>query len=243
MISDALLHAAPASQAGESTDLLSGFMDFDALLSGLAPVRELLSQQPLLALAIGAMVVATLGTMLSRSAPRLGGLFRLGGNLGLAAVLILTVMQVSRLSPGFDLAMPDMGMPRQSVVGGETRIPLSRDGHYWIAAELNGSTHRFLVDTGATVTAISPETAKAGLVEPRRMRMPVTVRTANGSAPGQLATIGELRAGNVVARDLDAIIAPSMGGMNVLGMNFLSRLKSWRVEDGTLILVPGDAEE
>ena len=26
--------------------------------------------------------------------------------------------------------------------------------------------------------------------------------------------------------------------MNVLGMNFLSRLKSWRVEDGELVLVP-----
>jgi len=44
--------------------------------------------------------------------------------------------------------------------------------------------------------------------------------------------------GNVVARDLDAVIAPGTGGLNVLGMNFLSRLKSWRVEDGELILVP-----
>lgn len=213
-------------------------MEIEALVSELARLRDLLAQQPLLALAIGAIAVATLGTMLGRSAPRLGGLFRLGGNLGLAAVLIMTVLQVSRISPGFDLAMPHMGLPAQSVAGGETRVPLSRDGHFWIAAEINGSTHRFLIDTGATVTAISPEVARAGLVEPRRMRMPVSVRTANGSAPGQLATIGELRAGNIVARDLDAIIAPSMGGMNVLGMNFLTRLESWRVEDGTLILVP-----
>jgi aspartyl protease family protein len=40
----------------------------------------------------------------------------------------------------------------------------------------------------------------------------------------RLATIETLAFGNVVARDLDAVIAPGIGGMNVLGMNFLSRL-------------------
>ena len=34
------------------------------------------------------------------------------------------------------------------------------------------------------------------------------------------------------------MIAPGLNGINVLGMNFLSRLQGWRVEDGTLILVP-----
>ena len=218
-------------------------MKIDLPLSQLAPLRDLLSQQPLLAFAIGAIAMATLGSAVGRRAPRLGGLFRLGGNLGLAAVLILTVLQVSRISPGFDLAMPRIGLRAQSVVGEETRVRLSRDGHFWIAAEINGSPHRFLVDTGATLTAISPEAARDGAVEPARMRVPVSIRTANGSAPGQLATIGELRAGNIVARDLDAIVAPSLGGMNVLGMNFLTRLKSWRVEDGTLIMVPHHPQE
>ena len=34
------------------------------------------------------------------------------------------------------------------------------------------------------------------------------------------------------------VIAPNLGRTNVLGMNVLSRLSSWRVEDNTLILVP-----
>jgi aspartyl protease family protein len=34
------------------------------------------------------------------------------------------------------------------------------------------------------------------------------------------------------------VIAPGLGETNVIGMNLLSRLASWRVEDGTLILVP-----
>ena len=68
--------------------------------------------------------------------------------------------------------------------------------------------------------------------------MPVQLRTANGVMPAQLTTIDELAFGNVVARDLDAVIAPGMSGMNVLGMNFLSQLQSWRVENNTLVLVP-----
>ena len=45
-------------------------------------------------------------------------------------------------------------------------------------------------------------------------------------------------AGNVLARDTSAVIAPDLGGTNVLGMNFLSRLASWRVEGRILVLTP-----
>jgi aspartyl protease family protein len=97
---------------------------------------------------------------------------------------------------------------------------------------------RFLVDTGATLTAISAETADVAGIEAQQLRQTVLLKTANGSTAAQLASLSELRVGNALARDLDAVIAPGLGNTNVLGMNFLSRLKSWRVEDGTLILVP-----
>ena len=51
-----------------------------------------------------------------------------------------------------------------------------------------------------------------------------------------------MRFGNVAARGLDAIIAPGLGQTNVLGMNLLSRLASWRVEGDTLILVPNNPQ-
>ncbi len=67
---------------------------------------------------------------------------------------------------------------------------------------------------------------------------PVVLKTANGSINAQTATIPELRIGNVVARDLPVVVSPAFGDMSVVGMNFLSRLKSWRVEGQTLILEP-----
>jgi len=44
--------------------------------------------------------------------------------------------------------------------------------------------------------------------------------------------------GNIAARHLDAVVAPGLGDTSVLGMNFLTRLKSWRVDGKVMILIP-----
>ena len=199
---------------------------------------DFLVQQPLLALAIASIFVATLGGMLRRPLPIFGGFVRGVGNLGLIAALLLTIAQVTRFTTGSDFALPQIGMPDQSVEGGETRIPMDRDGHFWLKASINGVERRFLVDTGATLTAISPQTAAAAQLKEKAFPQVIMMRTANGTVQAQLTTIDELRIGNIVARDLDAVVAPGLGEANVLGMNLLSRLASWRVEGRTLILVP-----
>ena len=199
---------------------------------------DFLAQQPLLALAVGAIFAVTLGGMIKRAAPRLGRLIQGAGNLAPVAALLLTIVQVARLTTGNDLALPQIGLPEQRVTGGETRIEMSNDGHFWLEASINGQTRRFLVDTGATLTALSQSTAEAAQVPVQPLRQSVLMRTANGTVTAELARIGELRFGNVIARDLDAVIAPGLGETNVIGMNLLSRLASWRVEGRTLVLVP-----
>jgi len=209
------------------------------MVDALPPWAEALSRSPLLAAALIALVVAFTGSLIVGAAPRLGRVLRGGGNLALFAVAAMTVLQVMRLSnPALELALPRFGLPAQHVDGGETRVPMAEDGHFWVEAMVNGTPRRFLVDTGATLTAVSEELAADSKIDPTEGRMPVRLRTASGTMTAQMATIETLAFGNIVARDMDAVIAPGLGGMNVLGMNFLSRLKSWRVEDGELILVP-----
>lgn len=214
-------------------------MDFDAL-ANLDQATRFLAGQPLMALALAGLVVAFLGGVLRRASPMLGGFLRGVGNLGLLAAVLLTAAQFARLSTGsdFSLPLPQLGLERQRVEGTETRVPMAPDGHFWIRANVNGVPHDFLVDTGATITAISPATANAAGVEPLAIRRTVAMRTANGTVSAELASIAELRFGNVVARGLDTIVAPGLGDQNVIGMNLLSRLASWRVEGKTLILVP-----
>ena len=197
-----------------------------------------LFQQPLLLLAITAILVSVLGGMLIGLSPWLGRFLRGLGNLGLVAALLLTVAQAARMSSSSDVALTWAGMQKQEVAGDTTRIPLSPDGHFWIKARVNGEQRRFLVDTGATLTAISAKTAMAAGVEPGPMDRALVLQTANGAVQAQTAVVSELRFGNIVARDLDVVITPGMGETNVIGMNLLSRLASWRVEGRTLILSP-----
>jgi aspartyl protease family protein len=88
------------------------------------------------------------------------------------------------------------------------------------------------------VTAISQETSKAAGIDTGTGIAPVMLRTANGVARAETGSIDELRVGNIVARNLKIVTAPGLGSLDVLGMNFLTRLESWRVEGRTLILVP-----
>jgi len=193
---------------------------------------------PLFAATCAALVLIVVGGALLSRLPRLGGAVRLGGNVLLLAVFGLAVLRFVRMDPSFDAALHAVGAQPQTVSGGETRIPLSPDGHYWITARLNGTRLRLMVDTGATVTAISQDLAEAAGVEPDPLQGDATVETANGTVTAAPARIASLRFGSIAARDLAAIVMPGANGPNVLGMNFLTRLKGWRVEDGVLILTP-----
>ncbi|MEO7569078.1 MAG: retropepsin-like aspartic protease [Croceibacterium sp.] len=213
-------------------------MDFAPIWDQLSQSIHNLPRSGLLMAAVAAMVLGVLGSLLMRPLPVVARLLRACSTLGLMGVLVLVVLQVSRLDSRFEFALPQIGLPEQVVEGGETRLKRAPDGHYWLRAQINGHPANFLVDTGATLTAISADTATAAGLDPRGVGLPVQMQTANGTVTAQLTTIDEMRFGNVVARGLDAVIAPGLGSTNVLGMNFLSRLASVRLEGESMILVP-----
>jgi aspartyl protease family protein len=213
-------------------------MNFAPLWDHFAHNVQSMPQSTLLMAALAAMGVGVVGSLVFRLSPALGRFLRSASTLGLMGVLVLVVLQVSRLDPRFEMAVPELGLPQQVVQGRETRVPMSPDGHFWLRAEVNGVPARFLVDTGATLTAVSSNTAERAGLTPRTAGIPVRMQTANGMVAAQLTEIDDLRFGNVAAHGIDAIIAPGLGPTNVIGMNLLSRLASWRVEDNVLILVP-----
>jgi len=158
---------------------------------------------------------------------------------GLMGFLLYSVMQTGAVfDPVLERLSGLAGRPAQSVVGEELRVPMAADGHFWVEVTINGTKRRMLVDSGATVTAVPVNTAKAAGLNITSNPVPVLIRTANGTIAAQNTRAQELRLGNIVARDLGIIVSPAFGDTHVLGMNFLSRLKSWRVEGRTLILVP-----
>lgn len=189
---------------------------------------------PLYLFLFGALLVAAIAGRL----PVVGSAIRLVV-LG-AAVLVMVIAFSNQEQSSRDLAWltRTIGQERQQVVGGEVRVKMSPDGHFWVRARIGDAERRMLVDSGATFTALSTGTAEAAGVEVKKPLVPILLRTANGTIAPDAATIAELRFGSIVARDLDAVVSSAFGDTDILGMNFLSRLKSWRVEGRTLILVP-----
>jgi aspartyl protease family protein len=119
--------------------------------------------------------------------------------------------------------------------GDEMRIAMRGDGHFWVAAGVNGVDALFLVDSGASITTIAPTTAAAAGVE-TGVRV-AQVETANGAVRMRVARVDRFEVGSIVRPDF-TIHVNNGGDTNVLGMNFLSSLASWRVEGNVLVLRP-----
>jgi aspartyl protease family protein len=157
---------------------------------------------------------------------------------GLIGLLTVVIMQRGQFDPYFSRIVSALHLGGQQVVGKEVRIRMALDGHFWARVRIGGIERRMLVDSGATLTALSSDTAAAVGLRTDAQMFPVVLNTANGSITARTATLPELRLGDIVARDLPVVVSPAFGDTDVLGMNFLSMLQSWRVEGRELVLEP-----
>jgi len=120
------------------------------------------------------------------------------------------------------------------VEGGEIRIPMAIDGHFWVQGSVNGVPVKFLVDSGATMTTIGRDTAAAAAVPVSASRNQV-VRTGNGMLRVASGRADSLAIGPIERTDVGLHVADH-DDLNVLGMNYLSSLSRWGVEGRWLIL-------
>ncbi|TGX56330.1 TIGR02281 family clan AA aspartic protease [Sphingomonas gei] len=157
-----------------------------------------------------------------------------------ALIIVLTVLAVAHrheIGAVFAAASAKLGIDDQQVDGGTVRIRMAPDGHFWARVTINGVARRMLVDSGATITAISDRTAAESDVKPGS-GLPVMIETANGTVAARRGRIDKLAIGPLETEDLGVVVSESFGDLDVLGMNFLSRLHSWRVENNVLVLQP-----
>lgn len=118
-----------------------------------------------------------------------------------------------------------------------TEISANASGHFVTTAVINGHDVGVLVDTGATVVALSYEDAADAGLRPDNLTFDVPVATANGVAQAARVKIGRIAIDGLEVDDVDGLVLPE-GALQgtLLGMSFLGRLSSFKVEDGVLHL-------
>ncbi len=131
-----------------------------------------------------------------------------------------------------------LGKAPQTTQGDALHVRMGDDGHFWVDGQINGTSARFLIDSGATITALSDEVATSAGLDVDRVGPGLAMSTANGTVVARRSQIAGLTIGPITTYDLPIIVSDRFNGVNVLGMNFLSRLKGWRVENGEMILQP-----
>lgn len=112
------------------------------------------------------------------------------------------------------------------------RIVLSAGsgGHFFTSAQINGQAVQVVVDTGATMVALSlAEAQRIGLNY--RAGQATQVSTANGVIPAWRIKLGSVRIGDVMVYDVDSVVSSGSMPYVLLGNSYLSRFQMTRTND------------
>ena len=97
-------------------------------------------------------------------------------------------------------------------------------GHFSADGMVNGQSIRFMVDTGATITAIPATDARRLGIDVGKGQL-VLLRTANGTARGRQVKLDVVSVGGVTLYGVEAVVMEGEGlTMPLLGMSFLNRM-------------------
>lgn len=120
---------------------------------------------------------------------------------------------------------------------GRAEIAVSRNGHFSTTAYVNGRPIEVLVDTGATLVALSFEDAQRVGVYVKPSDFTHRTNTANGTAKVAPIRLDSISVGDIRVRNVDAMVS-ERGAMKgtLLGMAFLKRLSKVEIRSGQLVL-------
>ena len=128
--------------------------------------------------------------------------------------------------------------PPATAAGGAGAVVLARrQGHFDVDGRVNGRRIDFVVDTGASVVALTARDAARLGIHPSRNAFVADVKTANGTIRAAPARLDVVQIGSLELRDVTALVLPDDAlSDNLLGLSFLSRLHRFEYSDGKLVL-------
>ncbi len=110
-----------------------------------------------------------------------------------------------------------------------------RRGHFSLTATVNGAPTRFVVDTGASLVALTPDDARAAGIGRSELVFDQLTQTANGRVRFAPVTLREIRIEQLSIENVPAAVIENLD-QSLLGMSFLKRLKSFEMREGALTI-------
>lgn len=122
--------------------------------------------------------------------------------------------------------------------GAATQVVRSADGHYWAQADIDGRAVKVLVDTGASVVALTREDAARLGLKLTPADFDAEVMTASGVARAAPVTLERVTVAGAVVGDVEALVVEQGLTHSLLGMSYLGRLSGFEASPSGLTLRP-----
>jgi aspartyl protease family protein len=137
-----------------------------------------------------------------------------------------------------DNAVSDPRADAPPLAGGDASVSKAPDGHFWADADVDGHAVRFLVDTGASAVALTPDDARRLGIDPTGLNYNYAVSTANGQARAAQVKLASISVGGARVENVDAFVLDHGLETSLLGMTYLGRLSRFEATQNAMILRP-----
>lgn len=155
--------------------------------------------------------------------------------IGLVALALLAPRAGEQAAPATESApeaAPAPPAPSSPDFPGRT-LTRAADGHFYVEAQVNGAHVRFIVDTGATMVALTPADAqRAGIALPSERARALG---AGGEIEVIPVTIERIALGPLEARNVRGAVAEDLPA-SLLGQSFLSEIGSVEMRGDRMVL-------
>ena len=122
--------------------------------------------------------------------------------------------------------------------GHAAQVVRAADGHYWAEADIDGRAVRVMVDTGASVVALTPaDAARLGL-KLTAADFSGTVLTASGPVRAAPVKLDAVAVAGARVTAVEALVVEQGLPHSLLGMSYLGRLSAFTATPAGLTLRP-----
>ena len=158
--------------------------------------------------------------------------------MALAVVSALTTawwMDQAGLRGQAQAAVPAVSTPATGTPG---QVLRAADGHYWAEAVIDGRAVRVMVDTGASVVALTREDAARLGLKLTSEDFSGTVVTASGPVRAAPVRLHAVAVAGARVTAVEALVVEQGLPHSLLGMSYLGRLSSFSATPAELTLRP-----